>query len=313
MYDMAKLFLHYMNLWQLVVPSKRGKSLTADELEAYKVNFQRWVCYNFVPFFCDSLTFFDTTAIFGSTFLKSVFQDMSKKFMGAFRDAKDMTAERKSLVLAHFPGFLSLLEEELYSEKSHIWDPDFSPSPPPHVTQLSSTVCATASQIQPISKMDSTDMDVTIGNFMFRFPHLSVMILDHLDNQSLANCKLVSKDLNIYLSKQRFHQIRIIKETVEKFQELRQPWINLFKKANTETIMKVGHAVGQFYTQKGVKYLHYEGITPLHVAAAEGNVSLYDMIVEHAQNKDPIDDLGFGPMMTAVGNGHMEMTKEIMK
>ena len=105
----------------------------------------------------------------------------------------------------------------------------------------------------------------------------------------------------------------IIKETVKKFQELRQPWINVFKKSNTETIMKLGYAVGQFYTQKGVKYLNYEGITPLHVVAAGDNVSLYDMILEHAQNKDPIDDLGFGPMIIAVGNGHMEMTKAIMK
>ena len=225
----------------------------------------------------------------------------------------EMPAERRNLYSTHNPNFLTLLEEELYSEKSPIWDPDFRLSPPPHVTQLSSTVSAAASEIQPTSKKDSTDKDVTIDNLMFRFPHLSVMIFDHLDNQSLVNCKLVSKDLNIYLSEQKFHQIRIITETVKKFQELRQPWINVFKKANTETIMKLGSAVGQFYTKKGVKYLNYEGITPLHIAAAEDNVLLYDMILEHAQNQDPIDDKGFGPMILAVGNGHIEMTKAIMK
>ena len=224
-----------------------------------------------------------------------------------------MTAEKKALVLTHFPRFLSLLEEELYSENSPIWDSDFSLSTPPNVTQVNSTVCVMTSGIQPTSKMDSTDMNVTIENLMFRFPHLSVTILDHLNNQSLADCKLVSKDLNIYLSKQKFHQIRIIKETVKKFQELRQPWINIFKKANTETIIKLGHAVDQFYTQKGVKCLNYEGITPLHVAAAEDNVSLYDMILEHAQNKDPVDDVGFRPIIMAVVNGHIEMTKVIMK
>ena len=314
MYDMAKMFLHCLNLWQLVVPNKKGKNLTADELEAYKVNYQRWICYNFVPFFCDSLTFFETTVIFGRTFLKSVFDsDMRKKLMVKFEEDEEMPVERKTLVLTHLPRFLSLLEEEIYNEKSPIWDADFSLSPPPHVTQMSSTVCVMASQIQPTSKMDSTDMEVTIENLMFRFPHLSVIIFDHLNNLSLANCNSVSKDLNIYLRKQKFHQIRIIKETVKKFQELRQPWINVFKKANTETIMKLGRAVGQFYTKKGLKYLNYEGITPLHVAAEEDNVSLYDMIVEHAQNKDPIDDLGFGPMIIAAGNGHIEMTKAIMK
>ena len=228
MYDLAKMFLHCLNHWKLVVPNKRRNNLTAEELQAYKVNFQRWVCYNNLPFYCDSLEHFDTSLIFGRTFLKSVFQHMKKKFMETIEiymnTEKDEMTERRTLVMTHFPQFLALLEEELYSEKSPIWDPDFRLSPPPHVTQVSTTVCATVSQIQPTSKMDSTDMDVTIENLKFRFPHLSVMIFDHLDNLSLANCKLVSKDLNMYLSKQKFHQIRIIKETVQKFQELRQPW-----------------------------------------------------------------------------------------
>ena len=316
MYDLAKLFLHLLNHWKLVVPNKMEKNLTAEELQAYKLNFQRWLCYNRVPFYCDSLARFDTTLIFGRPFLKSVFQHMRKK-LGEFKTEKDFKdgtpAKRRNLYLTHFPNFLTLLEEELYSEKSPIWDPDFRLSPPPLVTQVINTVRATTSQSQPTSKMDSADMDVTIENLMFRFPHLSVMIFDHLNNQSLADCQLVSKDLNKYLSEQKFHQIRIINETVKKFQELRQPWINVFKKANTETIMKLGCAVSHFYMQEGVKYLNYEGVTPLHIAAAEGNVSLYDMIIEHAQNKDQIDDLGFGPMIIAVGNGQVEMTKAIMK
>ena len=202
-----------------------------------------------------------------------------------------MPAERRNLYSTHNPNFLTLLEEELYSEKSNL----------------------KVGWLWEGSWRRSADMDVTIENLMFRFPHLSVTIFDNLNNQSLADCKLLSKDMNIYLSEQKFHGIRIIKETVKKFQELRQPWFNLFKKANTETIMKLEHAVGQFYTKKSVKYLNYGGMTPLHVAAAEGNVSLYDMILEHSQNKDPIDDKGFRPMLMAVVNGHIEMTKVIMK
>ena len=91
-------------------------------------------------------------------------------------------------------------------------------------------------------------MDLTLENLMFRFSHLSETIFDHLDNQNLVNCKFVSKELNAYLSQKKFHQIRIIKETVSKFQELRQPWIDVFKTANTSTIMKLGYAVDEFYT-----------------------------------------------------------------
>ena len=155
-------------------------------------------------------------------------------------------------------------------------------------------------------------MHVTLGNLMLRFPHLSEMIFDSLDNQTLVTCKLLSKELNTYLREQKFHQIRIIKETVTKFQELRQPWIDVFKTANTMTIMELGYAVDQFYT-KGCTYFNYKGITPLHVAAGTNNVSLFDMISEKAQEKEPIDDKEFKPIVFAVHNGHIQMTKAMMK
>ena len=104
----------------------RKQTMTAEELKAYKVNYPRWLCYCHVPAFCDSLTHYDTTLIFGRTLLKSVFQTMRKQLMGKFRAEKDkMPAEKKTLVLTHFPRFLSLLEEEIYSNKSPIWDPDY--------------------------------------------------------------------------------------------------------------------------------------------------------------------------------------------
>merc|ERR1719393_1007539 len=91
--------------------------------------------------FCDSLTHYDTTLIFGRTLLKSVFQTMRKQLMGKFRAEKDkMPAEKKTLVLTHFPRFLSLLEEEIYSNKSPIWDPEFKQNPPAHVTAGTATM-----------------------------------------------------------------------------------------------------------------------------------------------------------------------------
>ena len=126
MYDLAKMFLHCLNHWKLETPNARKQTMTAEELKAYKVNYPRWLCYCHVPAFCDSLTHYDTTLIFGRTLLKSVFQTMRKQLMGKFRAEKDkMPPEKKTLVLTHFPRFLSLLEEEIYSQKSPIWDPEF--------------------------------------------------------------------------------------------------------------------------------------------------------------------------------------------
>ena len=58
-----------------------------------------------------------------------------------FRAEKDkMPPEKRTLVLTHFPRFLSLLEEEIYSNVSPIWDPEFKQNPPAHVTAGAGTM-----------------------------------------------------------------------------------------------------------------------------------------------------------------------------
>ena len=159
MYDLAKMFLHCLNHWKLETPNARKTTMTAEELKAYKVNYPRWLCYCHVPAFCDSLTHYDTTLIFGRTLLKSVFQTMRKQLMNKFRAEKDkMPAEKKTLVLTHFPRFLTLLEEEIYSLKSPIWDPEFRQAPPPHVSQMSNAANVSINKTSTLG-VGSSDSD----------------------------------------------------------------------------------------------------------------------------------------------------------
>jgi len=138
MYDLAKMFLHCLNHWKLETPMARRTQMTPEDISAYKVNYTRWLCYCHVPAFCDSLPHFDTTLIFGRTLLKSVFQTMRKQLLDKFRAEKDkMPPEKRTLVLTHFPRFLTLLEEQIYSTESPIWDPEFKQNPPAHVTASS--------------------------------------------------------------------------------------------------------------------------------------------------------------------------------
>ncbi len=139
MYDLAKMFLHCLNHWKLETPTARKQTMSPEDVAAYRVNYPRWLCYCHVPAFCDSLKHYDTTLIFGRTLLKSVFQTMRKQLMGKFTAEKDkMPPEKKTLVLTHFPRFLSLLEEEIYNTNSLIWDPEFKQAPPQHVQQMGS-------------------------------------------------------------------------------------------------------------------------------------------------------------------------------
>ncbi|XP_030841135.1 histone acetyltransferase KAT2A isoform X1 [Strongylocentrotus purpuratus] len=128
MYDLAKMFLHCMNHWKLETPTARKQRAQVDEAGAYKVTYTRWLCYCHVPSFCDSLQHHEPTDIFGRTLLKTVFPAMKRQVLDMLRSEKDnMPAEKRNLVLTHFPRFLAMLEEEAFNSSSPIWDPEFTP------------------------------------------------------------------------------------------------------------------------------------------------------------------------------------------
>lgn len=74
MTEVAKTFLHCMNYWNFETPSARCQSLTNEDASSYKINYTRWLMFCHVPAFCNSLRHFETTLVFGRTFLKAVFQ-----------------------------------------------------------------------------------------------------------------------------------------------------------------------------------------------------------------------------------------------
>ncbi|KAK3578779.1 hypothetical protein CHS0354_035688 [Potamilus streckersoni] len=160
MYDLAKMFLHCLNHWKLETPTSRMQHSGMEDMSAYKVNYTRWMCYCHVPAFCDSLPRYETTLIFGRTLLRSVFQTMRRQLLDKFRAEKDkMPSEKKTLVLTHFPRFLSMLEEEVYSNNSPIWDPEFSQTNIP--TSPTHSHAATHTLLKPVDGSPPTGTGVS--------------------------------------------------------------------------------------------------------------------------------------------------------
>ncbi|CAH3176186.1 unnamed protein product [Porites lobata] len=127
MHDLAKMFLHCLNHWKLETPTQKKLHSQGEDLAAYKQNYTRWLCYCQVPVFCDSLKRHDPTAVFGRVLLRSVFSVMRRQLLEKFRAEKDkMPPDKRTIVLTHFPRFLSMLEEEVYGDNSPIWDDDFT-------------------------------------------------------------------------------------------------------------------------------------------------------------------------------------------
>ncbi|KAK7863222.1 hypothetical protein R5R35_001437 [Gryllus longicercus] len=134
MYDLAKMFVHCLNHWNFETPSARQQVLTQVERDAYHINYARWLVFCHVPAFCDSLSHYETTLVFGRKLLAAVFQSVRRQLLDKCQSERDrMPPEKRVLILTHFPRFLSMLEEEIYSANSPIWDPDFKQAPPAHL------------------------------------------------------------------------------------------------------------------------------------------------------------------------------------
>ena len=116
-------------------------------------------------------------------------------------------------------------------------------------------------------------MQWKMENICIRFSHLSEKIFDSLDNENIVNCKETSQFWYDFLDGQKFVQIRIIMATVGKFHSIGKSWNKVLSSASTETIMVLRDAVNQFYKTDS-ELFYYNGLTPMHMAAATGNLFL---------------------------------------
>ncbi|XP_042576403.1 histone acetyltransferase KAT2A [Cyprinus carpio] len=136
MYELSKMFLLCLNYWKLETPSQFRQRAQKEDAAAYKVDYTRWLCYCHVPQSNDSLPRYETCQVFGRSLLKSIFTVTRRQLLEKFRVEKDkLPPEKRTLILTHFPKFLSMLEEEIYGENSPIWEADFT-MPASEGTQL---------------------------------------------------------------------------------------------------------------------------------------------------------------------------------
>ena len=145
-----------------------------------------------------------------------------------------------------------------------------------------------------------------------RFSHLSEKIFDSLDNESLINCKNTSRFWFNYLDGQKFVEVRIIKATVEQFHLIGESWIEVFNFASTETLLALRVAVDQFYI-RDLDKKYNERLSPLHTAAATGNLLLVTKLQEKSVDNHPNDSEGCTPLYYAAQNGHLEVCEHIIQ
>ena len=122
-----------------------------------------------------------------------------------------------------------------------------------------------------------------------RFPHLSEKIFLKLSYQSLVTCREVSRSWNETIETERSSYLKIIKRYTKCSDELLRKILNKCK----APIVLVSILIKIFRnfpkgTKQSHQYLKIWGNTPLHIAAGNGHVAAYHLLMDNVEDKNPM-------------------------
>ena len=124
-------------------------------------------------------------------------------------------------------------------------------------------------------------------NICERFPVITQMILNNVDDRSLINFKETSRDNDEMLKSERFYWIRIVKKYNGNFQEFHESWLKVINKSPVEIVKELSLAVYQFFMAREArseKQWH-----PLSICPAQGSF----LLCEHIFKKTLASSFGY--------------------
>ena len=172
-------------------------------------------------------------------------------------------------------------------------------------------------------------MDVIVR----RFPTVAVNILNNLDDQSLVKLKEANRDSYEFIILERFYWIRILKKYNEQFETNKESWKMSISKKPTGFVKKLAMAVLTYFSEEfeGDGDLPNEQLTPLIIAAYDGDVNLFQQVKENTfdlnqtsskfdmRRKRPLISIKLhqelmcrSPINIAAYKGHIELCRHLL-
>ena len=166
-------------------------------------------------------------------------------------------------------------------------------------------------------------------NLCTRFPLVSKMVFNELDDQSLTKVKMSNRDICQNVEGERFYWIRVLKsfrgrigelknklwkkipneapaETIPQICKFNESWMKAVKKAPAEIIKQFAMACNIFFD-----YYAAGDWSPLHIAAGSGQLNLFKMTYDKTGKSNPWTS-GLTPLHIAAGVGQLEICQLIM-
>jgi len=159
---------------------------------------------------------------------------------------------------------------------------------------------------------DEPDVFLPINDLCHRFPHISEIIFNYVEDKDLKHCKEVCKTWCTFINKKSFYWTRLIQDYAGKCEEFSEDWTKFFHKIPLDIIQEFAKIVKQFYGIRPIRRKYQW--SPLHLTAESGHSSLSKYIIQKTGVSNPkriID--GWTPLHSASLRGHIEVAQHIIE
>ena len=156
---------------------------------------------------------------------------------------------------------------------------------------------------------------------MIRFPILFQGILNELDNKSLAKCRKVNKEWQIFIDNEKFVSIRKLQKYHRNMEEFSEHWKKVTRNASKEIIGELSVAVHKFFEVElacnsftgDKRKRKEEQWSPLHITAEQGHLELSKYVIEKTGDTNSINKKAYSAFQMAAEKGQLEVCKLIIE
>ena len=118
--------------------------------------------------------------------------------------------------------------------------------------------------------LDHSDLNDIVSNAGFELVSRNIFLC--LENRDLFNCYAVNKAWRTNIEGQKFFNVRRIKAKLP--HQLHPFWNEILNRSDKATVLEIEAALEKF--KNVVSYVDFRTSTPLHMAAATNNLSLFE-------------------------------------
>ena len=144
------------------------------------------------------------------------------------------------------------------------------------------------------------------------FSVVSEIIINNLDDGSVTNLKVASRDLNYFLDKEKCIPMRKIKKHIQGVSFCSESWIKAVKRTQVDNVKKLVAAVEDFFKASDFSVI-FDILSPLEIAAHHGCLTFFKKITRQNEKRSILDyNRNQHLLFIAIKQGNLEIVKYLL-